>query len=587
MKNTLVFMAMLIAFSISAQMPRILIEGEFNDWEDVPVIYDDAPGDEGSSNIDFGKLWITNDDDFLFLRLEVGKEMNLQSDNEIVIYLDTDNNASTGVSFNGIGAEITYGLGEREGIARLNGDNYNLDHENIGLVTAPTVTSDVFEIAIRRNGSIAGIPLFSNNTIKVAFEDDGGFGGDWLPTSGSSVSYTISNNNLEPLPSFSIPKTGNTGFRVVSYNVLQDGPFESNKAPAFERIFQALQPDIIGFTEIYDHNANQVADLMESFIPSGAGEQWYGAGVNPDIICVSRYKIKQAFIIDGSGNSANGAFLIELPAPFDSDLLFIVAHTPCCGNDYGRQQEIDAINEFIRDAKNGTGDLSLDEETPIIVCGDMNLVGDSQQLESLLDGNIINESTYGDDYIPDWDGTNLEDAIPYTTNTPMAFTWATDFSDFSPGRLDFIIYTGSVLEIENSFNLFTPALSNSDLNANNLQVSDTPVASDHIPVVADFKKIIVSTGEAIKEDNSLKIESIYPNPSNNNFSLKYHLARNERIKAVLYDNLGSEKRVLFDENQSEGEHTYSFSKKELSSGIYWLKLMTEKEIATMKVEIID
>ena len=69
------------------------------------------------------------------------KEINIQSDNSITVYLDTDDNASTGIPFNGIGAEITYTIGEREGTARLNGTNYFLDHEDIGLVTAPTVTS--------------------------------------------------------------------------------------------------------------------------------------------------------------------------------------------------------------------------------------------------------------------------------------------------------------------------------------------------------------------------------------------------------------------------------------------------------------
>jgi hypothetical protein len=517
------------------QNARIILDGKFADWDDVPLAYTDAPGDEGSSDIDFGKLWITNDEDYLFLKLEVGEVINLQSDNQVTIYLDTDNNSSTGINFNGIGAEITYNIGVHDGTARLNGFNYSLDHEDIGLVTAPTVTSDVFEIAIRRNGQINGNATFTSNTIKVGFRDEG-FGGDWLPASGGSVTYTMVNQNLEPLPSYSISKVGgNQTFRAISYNVLQDGLFDSGRQPAFRRIFQALQPEIIGIQEVYDYGAASVENLIESFLPSSSGEEWYSAKVNPDIICVSRHKIKQAFIIDGVGSGANGAFLIELPAPFNSDLLFIVAHTPCCDNDNGRQLEIDAMMSFIRDAKSGNGFPELEDDTPIIISGDMNLVGDNQQLNSLLFGDIVNENIYGGDFNPDWDGTALDDVLPISTNTPMAFTWATNFSSFSPGRLDFIIYTGSVLEVKNSFNLFTPTLTTNELSQYNLINSDSPIASDHLAMVADFgRKSPVSTTN-FKPENGFAIKKIYPNPTPGKVSVEYTFDQILDLRFIVFD----------------------------------------------------
>lgn len=586
MKYFFSFLTLFFSLALYSQNARILVEGTFDDWENIAIAYTDVTGDDGPSSIDFGKLRITNDEEFLFFRIEVGKEINLQSDNNVTFYIDTDNDPSTGIPFNGIGAELSYNLREHEGTARLNNTNYSLDHEDIGLVTAPTVTSTEFEIAVRRNGTIAGNPTFTSNVIKVAFEDDSNQG-DQIPDQSGGISYTISNENLPPLPEFSISPTGSETFRTVAYNVLQDGLFESNRQPSFERIFKALKPDIIGFTEIYNHSANQVGSLMETFLPSSAGEQWYAAGINPDVICVSRYKIKQSFIIDGVGSSANGAFLIELPAPFNSDLLFIVAHTPCCDNNDGRQLEIDAMMAFIRDAKEGNGFPVLEDKTPIIICGDMNLVGDNQQLHTLLYGDIVNENIYGSFFIPDWDGTAFDDVIPMTTNTPMAYTWATDFSSFSPGRLDFIIYSGSVLEVKNSFNLYTPALSTNDLNANNLEDFDTPIASDHLPVVADFGiPAPVSTIE-IESPSSLKIERIYPNPSDNQFFLEYYLPKIEIVKAVLTDSFGREIRTLFDEAQKEGKHIYSFNKRDLNSGIYLLKLMIDNQIDTLKIEVFD
>ena len=149
--------------------------------------------------------------------------------------------------------------------------------------------------------------------------------------------------------------------------------------------------------------------------------------------------------------------MIDIPN-LAEDLLFIVAHTPCCGNDAARQVEVDAIMAFLRDAKAGTGNLQLAENAPVIIAGDMNFVGNAQQLETLLTGDIINTFPYGNDFEPDWDGSDLIDSRPYTTGLPMAFTWYREASSFSPGRLDFTIYTGSNLTLKNNYALFTDAL---------------------------------------------------------------------------------------------------------------------------------
>ena len=96
MKNYFFFFFLLVFSSVSGQ--RILLDEDFSDWQNIAIAYSDDIGDNGNSNIDFGDLWISNDDAFLFLRLEVGVEINLQNNNEITLYLDTDNNSTTGYS---------------------------------------------------------------------------------------------------------------------------------------------------------------------------------------------------------------------------------------------------------------------------------------------------------------------------------------------------------------------------------------------------------------------------------------------------------------------------------------------------------
>ena len=75
----------------------------------------------------------------------------------------------------------------------------------------------------------------------------------------------------------------------------------------------------------------------------------------------------------------------------------------------------------------------------------MNLVGDRSQQLSLVTGNIQNESIFGPDFSPDWDGSAFVDAKLYSTHEPLAVTWINPFSSFSPGRLDYLLYTASVM----------------------------------------------------------------------------------------------------------------------------------------------
>ena len=75
---------------------RILVDGIFDEWSDHPVIYSDAAGDGEFLGVDFGELQIFNDDEFIFFLLEIGSEINLQDLNSLILYIDTDNNESTG-----------------------------------------------------------------------------------------------------------------------------------------------------------------------------------------------------------------------------------------------------------------------------------------------------------------------------------------------------------------------------------------------------------------------------------------------------------------------------------------------------------
>jgi hypothetical protein len=110
----------------------------------------------------------------------------------------------------------------------------------------------------------------------------------------------------------------------------------------------------------------------------------------------------------------------------------------------------------------------------------------------MLTGDIRNEDRFGADFGPDWDGTELTDALPSQNGLGLDFnTWRDDQSVFEVNVLDHIIYTDSVLMLENAFILNTKLLSDEGLELYGLHEDDvllSPVTGyyDHLPLVVDF-----------------------------------------------------------------------------------------------------
>jgi len=192
------------------------------------------------------------------------------------------------------------------------------------------------------------------------------------------------------------------------------------------------------------------------------------------------------------------------------DMSVVSAHPPCCDKEEARQRELDGIAAWMRELVTPGGALEpaggpplefdLPEGTPIVIAGDMNLVGGARQVRTLTDGDIADEKTFGPSRPVDWDGTPLADARPRVAGDGGVFTWRDSRSSFSPGRLDYVVYSDSVLELRRAFVLETSELTAEELARYGLRPDDTLEASDHLPVVADFAPIPAGaparTGEA-------------------------------------------------------------------------------------------
>jgi endonuclease/exonuclease/phosphatase family metal-dependent hydrolase len=212
------------------------------------------------------------------------------------------------------------------------------------------------------------------------------------------------------------------------------------------------------------------------------GTEWHVAEGGRGVI-VSRYPMAGSGSIGGERGTTWA--MIRAPAIDGAkNVLVINPQMPCCEDDTGRQEEADRLAAWLRDAQSADG--FLEPGTPIVVAGDLNLVGHARQLNTMLHGDVVDVDRFGPGRPLDWDGTALADALPLHTTGREAYTWRNDDGPFAPGRLDFILYTDSVLELAGGFVLWSPDLDAADLEGIGLEAADTAVASDHLPVVADF-----------------------------------------------------------------------------------------------------
>ena len=429
----------------SADLGALVMDGFFDDWRAFSPIYVDPSGDGGSAGIDFNEIYAAHTDSHLLLQLSLGKTVNLQSEPALHVVI-------------GFGEDvISYDFGNRKG--RFNGDFAS--QADLGLVSLPTVTSDIFEIAIP-------YPSGSTDPVLILFSDPNS-GGDLATPDGQALAYAWT-NYVSPAEPRSLDRPAGA-LRVVSWNVLRDNIFDNNLEPHFARVLQALQPDVILIQEIYIYSEKTALNHISEWL----GSEWH-AQQQGDLITVSRFPF-----IENWRDSNHNLRARIFPTLLDVDgqpFLVFNAHLSCCDRDQDRQDEVDSFIGFLRE-------VDLPEGTPFLLAGDLNLVGDAQQLITLLTGNIIDEEKFGPDFAPDWGGDALADLLPGHTHSIFKTTWRDDQTSFAPGRLDFIIYSDSVINAQ-GFVLETAELPAEVLAAYGLQAEDTVEASDHLPLVVDI-----------------------------------------------------------------------------------------------------
>ena len=565
------FITLLLYLTCLRAAHPIVIDGLFDDWQEVPVTITDPEGDYNYD--DWAELKITNDDDFIFFKISLhSEETLLQNWNNFYLYIDADRDSLTGHPFRGLGTELAWHFGYRTGQYFEQDGIIDLWQNDITLRQAPTVTSTEFEIAIARGSFVLSDPD-SIAVIFSSFYDTG----DYMPDSWGGVVYQLDTTVVGPAEPILLEKTGT---RLVTYNTLYTGILEPDRQPKFQRIIQALDPDIIALQEHSEWN--EIGDIISSWFPE---DTWYQGYTFRDLVVLSKYPIiNQANLISSERTMCA---LLQTDDPINPYLLILNSHFSCCDNDDDRQEQVDELVQVLREWRlNDNGPFDLPEGTPMFHVGDFNFVGYREQIETVTAGNIQDEGNYGSDFPLDWDGTAITDLFSRQTHKRMAYTWRSDGSSFNPGKLDYVLYTDSNLSILNHFVLNTLAMPDSILNEWELEAEDTNEASDHLPRIVDFMVTDLGITGELDLPQQYILSHPYPNPFNPQVMIPITLAREAHIQLRIYDIHGRLVISIADDVLPAGKKLFSWDGSQNPSGVYIVRCQAGHVMQTEKIILL-
>jgi endonuclease/exonuclease/phosphatase family metal-dependent hydrolase len=271
-----------------------------------------------------------------------------------------------------------------------------------------------------------------------------------------------------PVRPFSLTPTGN--LRVVSWNVHFGNLLKDKERGA--RILKALQPDVLLIQEL---DGDDTAEILEKFLRDTLDSEW-SVGVSPVSGTKKHHRLHSAIATRLNPKKSpirpltfsNDTPLKVVIAGVDTEdgpITFVSLHLRCCGGPLGeaeeqRQEEANRIKSLLENV----------QAPRFIIAGDWNLVGTTAPLEIVQDGKLAIVDAYQPDGV-------------------LNATWSDVTSSFTPGRLDWMLYSPSFFEVVTCFVLDTADLQSETLRANDLLSEDTAELSDHLPLVADFKVI--------------------------------------------------------------------------------------------------
>ena len=458
--------ALLLPCLATTAQTGIAIDHDFSDWDtaaDVAVTDTVGPLEAAGFASDAENLYFH----LVYDRLIALDEAWVSHSTRLGI--DVDGNAGTGQIVGDFqGADVVVHLQDRYVSQSGSGGTTSQHSLNDRYVRmAPTYGGSEHEVALGR--AVNGVPV--SGTVRWTVRCG----------SGQQVSGEVALSNTPAIPMATpLERAEDTEVRVAFWNMNRRLD-EAAATAAMGRILGALQPDVIGMSEVEDFTEAQVEALLNEWMPIKGGE-WHVAKDDWDLMVCSRWPIAAEY------PDIYRQFPVVIDAPWEGDLMVTASHLKCCNGAAQRRTEADEYMAFLRDAMSEGGQLDLDANTPVVYGGDLNMVGPGWAMHTLLTGDIHDNGDHGPDFAPDWDGTLLRELTCLQTDRAMDYTWRNDYSEWGAGKLDYILVQDGVVEVLRDFSVETTSMTPERRDLYGLEAGDDLEASDHYIVVADLKK---------------------------------------------------------------------------------------------------
>lgn len=449
--NTMQHAPLILATMTLILMPQaamsMRIDGDFSDWDNIKPLAQDLKGDAIGA-FDITRVHVTNQDTTLYLRFDTGSVVNIQngpdSEGTLLIFLALPNNKQLILDTRGRQAHVADDVDTR------------IPWRHLGYVVGPTYAQDEFEMQI--DLSRLGVRL--GDPVAIQFG-----GSDSLDR---PVVYTMSHPDQRPAHRSSLRFVG-TDVRIVSFNTYVGGLSDPNRAPSMKRLFNAVNGDIYCFQEEWDTTETEA--IMSSLVPLETDRAWHVHKVHGNIIA-SKYPLKAL----PSTLNNYAAACVDLGG---RPLVVMSVHLSAMGyiqskEDVWRVKQAKAIVETLEGIRQGAYDdcIPRDTEPGIVVVGDFNLVGSRTPVDLM----VMKSPTVG---LKEWVVANLVGE--------SVTTWRGGLNaSFSPGKLDYMLYSEKQLTPGNGFLLDSGLLLQIDLNRLGLLADDSTI-SDHLLATVDFQ----------------------------------------------------------------------------------------------------
>jgi hypothetical protein len=367
-----------------AQLNPIVLDGTFNDWENIPAQLDET-SESSITEFDILSVRTHHSDDQVHVMLTLDRPVNLQGlDGTLNLLLDLDNSVTTGsiqhemkgvdlvVQFSPPNQESPSSRGMGVGLRRIIESTSQIEkaptvpHAAIGLTMAPTYASENVELAMNRSVSIPGIgALFQSNSFRMKFVH--------RATAGILTEETaIHTHSLEPTFAASVnidnhrqlPTKSPNDLRVMSWNVEYGTILK--KPTLYARILKAINPDVILLQEL---TQTEEPDTLQAFLNNqipreglewqvllGADTGSIGNGI-ATLLPIESIPALNRIPYPNRPEWAVRAIGGKVTLENGKTLLLSSVHLKCCGRigsseDQTRILETEAINERIKQASN-------------------------------------------------------------------------------------------------------------------------------------------------------------------------------------------------------------------------------------------